>query len=89
MKVLPRPYQDEQDLEKMRALLVAGRKAKTATYYVHVGDLNWWLFYLNQHDQRQATIFLWQADQTIVGWMRMSRTTVASCNPLPIQRDLT
>jgi len=42
---LPRPYRDETDLEKMRKLLQAGRQASNGTYYVHTGDLSWWLFY--------------------------------------------
>jgi mycothiol synthase len=71
-EVFPRPYQDEHDIEEMRAVLVAGRQAKTPTYYVHVGDLNWWLFYLNQSDKRQETIFLWQEDERIIGWSLLS-----------------
>jgi hypothetical protein len=45
VNITPRPYRDESDLDKMRALLQAGRQAANGTYYVHVGDLNWWLFY--------------------------------------------
>lgn len=71
-KVFPRPYQDEHDIAEMRAVLIAGRQAKTPTYYVHVGDLNWWLFYLNQSDKRQETIFLWQSDERFVGWSLLS-----------------
>jgi hypothetical protein len=39
--VPPRPYRDPADLDRMRALLQAGRKAANGSYYVHIGDLNW------------------------------------------------
>ena len=41
----PRLYQDESDLEAIRGLLRQGRLANNGTYYVHPGDLSWWLFY--------------------------------------------
>jgi ribosomal protein S18 acetylase RimI-like enzyme len=41
----PRHYRDERDLDAMRSLLRAGRRAKNGTYYVHTGDINWWLYY--------------------------------------------
>jgi hypothetical protein len=37
----PRAYSNPQDLEKMRLLLIEGRRANNGTYYVHVGDLSW------------------------------------------------
>ena len=40
-----RPYRDERDLEAMRNLLMAGRKVNNGSYYIHPGDLNWWLYY--------------------------------------------
>ena len=41
----PRAYRGTDDLQAMRALLQAGRLADNGAYYVHPGDLNWWLFY--------------------------------------------
>ena len=40
----PRPYHNEPDLEAMANLLMAGRKANNGSYYIHIGDLNWWLY---------------------------------------------
>jgi mycothiol synthase len=59
----------------MRAILVAGRQAHNGTYYVHVGDLNWWLFYLNQDQERQRTIYLWEGpcvSDELAGWSLLS-----------------
>jgi len=41
----PRHFRDERDLDGMRSLLRAGRRSKNGTYYVHTGDINWWLYY--------------------------------------------
>jgi mycothiol synthase len=59
MVVEPRTYRDETDLAKMRSMLQAGRKAKNGTYYVHIGDLNWWLFYPPIGEDWWQHIFLW------------------------------
>lgn len=66
----PRPFRDEGDLERMREILVEGRKAGNGAYYVHVGDLDWWLFYLNQGQDWRRTINLWEgsADGGLAGW---------------------
>lgn len=41
----PRAYKDSHDLEHLYSLLIAGRKADNGTYYVHIGDVQWWLYY--------------------------------------------
>ena len=41
----PRTYHDERDLEAMLNLLKDGRKANNGSYYIHSGDLKWWLYY--------------------------------------------
>ena len=41
----PRRYQGQRDLQAMCELLQAGRQANTGSYYVHLGDVRWWLFY--------------------------------------------
>ncbi len=51
-----RPYTGLQDLQAMLDLLSEGRKANNGTYYVHRGDLQWWLFYT---DVPQET---WQSE---------------------------
>ena len=69
-----RPYRDDRDLDKMRAILVEGRKAGGPTYYVHVGDLNWWVFYLDQEDDLRQRACLWERrqDGVTVGWALVS-----------------
>jgi mycothiol synthase len=65
-----RPYRDEGDLDKMRSILIQGRQAGEPTYYVHVGDLNWWVFYLDQEDDLRQRAYLWERrrDGVVVGW---------------------
>ena len=77
MVITPRPYRDEQDREHMKAILVEGRKASNGTYYVHAGDLSWWLFYLNREYDRRQTIYLWEGQRTdgaldVIGWSLLS-----------------
>ncbi len=55
----PRLYQDESDLEAMRGLLRQGRLANNGTYYVHPGDLSWWLFYPQLDYDFWGSIYLW------------------------------
>jgi hypothetical protein len=43
--MIARTYQGLQDLHAMLDLLAQGREADNGTYYVHRGDLQWWLFY--------------------------------------------
>ncbi len=71
----PRRYQDEHDLEAMRSLLVVGRKASTGSYYIHTGDLNWWLYYPPLEGDLWNDIHLW--DDTgqpgrLLGWALIS-----------------
>ena len=46
-----RPYEGLQDLYAMLDLLAEGRKANNGTYYVHRGDLQWWLFYTDTPEE--------------------------------------
>ncbi len=75
MNTQPRPYHDEQDLQQIKALLIAGRAASGPTYYVHVGDLDWWLHYLNQGDDLRQVLYLWERDPPgagLVAWSLLS-----------------
>lgn len=59
------------DLEKMRSVLTAGRKAANGTYYVHIGDLNWWTHYTYPGQELWEYIYLWesaQGDGQLEGW---------------------
>lgn len=75
MEIQPRAYRDNLDLENMRQLLVTGKKSNNGSYYIHPGDLDWWLRYLSQENKREKTIFLWedsQKDSLLLGWTLLS-----------------
>ena len=71
MKV--RSYQGPGDLHAMLDLLSEGRQANNGTYYVHRGDLQWWLFYTDTPAEIwQSQIRLWMEDDGLVGWALIS-----------------
>jgi mycothiol synthase len=55
----PRLFQDEQDLSAMYELLEKGRMADNGTYYVHTGDLKWWLYYPPLDEDLWDYTYLW------------------------------
>ncbi len=55
----PRKYHDLSDLERIHQLLIEGRRAANGTYYVHVGDLNWWLFYRYKEEALWDYLYVW------------------------------
>jgi len=64
-----------EDLEKMRRLLQEGRKAANGTYYPHVGDLSWWLFYPPVEFERWKDIYMWDDPDNLdrlLGWALLS-----------------
>lgn len=68
-----RPYQNLQDLHAMLDLLAEGRAACNGTYYVHRGDLQWWLFYNDDIAQEwKSRIRLWFEGERLVGWSLLS-----------------
>jgi mycothiol synthase len=44
-EIEPRSYREENDLVKMGSLLQAGSTAANGTFYAHIGDVNWSLYY--------------------------------------------
>ncbi len=71
----PRPYRDQFDLDAMRSLLVRGRKANNGTYYIHCGDLNWWLYYPPLERDYWSDIHLWddpEHPRQLLGWALIS-----------------
>ena len=75
MTPIPRPYRDKQDLERMKTLLILGRQAANGTYYVHTGDLDWWLYYPSVQREWSEIIFLWEGsrpDEQLNGWALLS-----------------
>jgi GNAT superfamily N-acetyltransferase len=75
MQIEPRPYQDAADLDKMCLLLQAGRKANNGTYYIHIGDLKWWLFYPAWEYDPWQQVYLWDDPvnpERLAGWALLS-----------------
>jgi ribosomal protein S18 acetylase RimI-like enzyme len=68
-----RPYEGLHDLHAMLNLLAEGRKADIGTYYIHPGDLQWWLFYTDVPQETwQSEIRLWMEDDRLIGWALLS-----------------
>src|SRR5262245_8170454 len=64
-----RTYKGVQDLHAMLDLLSEGRQANNGTYYVHRGDLQWWLFYTDTLPEIwQSQIRLWMEEDHLIGW---------------------
>ena len=71
----PRHYQGEPDLKAMRNLLIAGRKANNGSYYIHSGDLNWWLYFPPLDGDYWEHIYLWDDPDIpgeLLGWALIS-----------------
>lgn len=67
----PRLYHGDSDLAMMCALLQEGRAARCGAYYVHTGDLLWWLYYPPIGASWWEHLYLWDdpADPArLLGW---------------------
>jgi mycothiol synthase len=69
LSIRPRPYSGLPDFMRMASILAIGRKMARQTYYVHIGDLSWWMFY-SDHDENywNQHIYLWEQGRQVVGW---------------------
>jgi mycothiol synthase len=59
----------------MRQVLVQGRGANNGSYYVHVGDLSWWLYYVEPNANPWQRIYLWDGARPkddLCGWALLS-----------------
>jgi len=63
----PRPYRDFTDFERLKSLLVEGRRANNGTYYPHVGDVQWWLFYPDASADFPKRIWFWEESGQLRG----------------------
>jgi len=73
--IRPRPFQRDEDLVRMQALLVEGRRAANGSYYLHPGDLSWWLYYLPYEADAWQNIFLWEDGNNpgrLIAWTLIS-----------------
>jgi len=71
----PRLFASADDREKMRQVLVQGRQAENGSYYVHVGDLSWWLYYVRSGANPWQNVYLWdnsRSSEPLRGWALLS-----------------
>jgi mycothiol synthase len=69
MAIKHRPYNGIQDFILMTSILAVGRKTTNCSYYVHVGDLSWWIFYSDSDaSQWKERVTLWERDGHPCGW---------------------
>ena len=73
MTITARHYRDISDLKEMQAVLSAGRQAANRAYYVHPGDLSWWLF--NTDENYRDKICLWEWNSRLAGWSLLSNSS--------------
>ncbi len=63
-----RAYAGDRDMARIRALQIAGRAANNGTYYVHCGDLDWWLNQPPDEAGRRSNIRLWEDAGELRAW---------------------
>ncbi len=71
----PHPFRDERDLPGMLDVLVRGRQANNGSYYIHTGDLKWWLYYPPLEGEYWDHIYLWDDPEQpgrCLGWALIS-----------------
>jgi mycothiol synthase len=71
----PRLYGGAGDLLAMQELLMEGRKAANGSYYIHIGDLQWWLYYPPLDSDFWNQIHLWDDRRhsgRLLGWALIS-----------------
>ena len=70
MTLQPRPYRGLDDLQKMKALIVEGRKVFPHSGYPHIGDLDWWLYYDSfvVHEPFEEIVTIWEDGDQVMAW---------------------
>jgi ribosomal protein S18 acetylase RimI-like enzyme len=69
MSLRHHPYTGFQDFITMTSILSVGRKISQRPYYVHTGDLSWWMFYSDHDDTYWCEhICIWDHDEQPCGW---------------------
>jgi len=69
MTLKPHPYHGIEDFIVMTCILTVGRKTSKQPYYIHPGDLGWWMFY-NDHDDSHwhEYVHIWDLNHRPCGW---------------------
>lgn len=75
MELLSRPYQDEADYARMRALLIEIFAASGPPDYCGLGDLDWWR-YTDDAPDAAARAHLWFAGDALAGFAWPGRAQV-------------
>jgi mycothiol synthase len=60
LPITSRSYADDADLARIKDLLMAGRAVSPHSGYMHVGDLDWRLYYGQRHLDRSHLMQLWE-----------------------------
>jgi len=69
MLITHRPYQGLRDFIAMKSILVIGRKTDKTSYYIHPGDLSWWMFYSDYDEAHwQSHVCIWERNGQTIGW---------------------
>src|SRR5690242_13740938 len=70
MNLQPRPYRGIDDLQKMKALIVASRKVYPRSCEPHIGDLDWWLYYgsLVKDQPFESRVTIWEDGDQPMAW---------------------
>jgi mycothiol synthase len=78
MNLQSRPYREPDDLRKMKALVVEGRKVSPHSGYWHIGVLDWWLYYGAYKAGRdlEDVIILWEDSDRLMGWVLLEAPEV-------------
>ncbi|MBZ0287008.1 MAG: GNAT family N-acetyltransferase [Anaerolineae bacterium] len=89
MHLQPRPYAGLADLQKMKALIVEGRKVYPHSGYPHIGDLDWWLFYgaFVNHAPFEETVTLWENGEQLMAWTLAEKKGTYDAAVHPSLRD--
>lgn len=67
----PRPYRDRDDFLKMRDVLIEARACANDSRAVHLGDLNWWLYYIlpSRGFKPENIVWLWEEGGQVNGFV--------------------
>lgn len=84
MEFVSHSYDDAADLDRMRSVLIEGRRVMRHSRYSHIGDLDWALFYDPDQKRREDTIRLWSDEHgRTVGWGRLQGSVYFEHHVLP------
>jgi ribosomal protein S18 acetylase RimI-like enzyme/SAM-dependent methyltransferase len=69
MSIKPRPYNGIKDFIVMTSILAVGRKTTSRPYYLHTGDLSWWVFCDDYDEDHWCNhVCIWEMDGRPIGW---------------------